>query len=349
MRKFKISAVITAMAMVMAMFTANNLNGQNLGGAITCPGIQTLSCTGTPNSPIPGTEYTYSVNVSPTGGAYTWFVTTDPNFISGGVLTSNRETTTGGIIQATGTGYNDSVTGAASIDITWKAKPTTGDLFLVMNYAVTTPCASNNIKVYKINVQNNFAVDVYAVTDPTNTTPGTSLGVNPTDGSEPKICAPNVQSAVYNTSTSSIDYDYGVTYLYYVIAAGNFYDAADINFQVNIDTTLGSGQTMKVSTSDDGTGTWTDQTATSGVYTYNMTNTGFNTSKCVVVRVELTNNTYESTADQKVLLEVDATTNGGNTKDVLTDSTEATDYAKKSLQTVLARPKVNSTSGDLIP
>lgn len=346
MRKFKISAVITAMAMVMAMFTANNLNGQNLGGAITCPAIQTLSCTGTPNSPIPGTEYTYSVNVSPTDGAYTWFVTTDPNFISDGVLTTNRESETGSIILAAGTGYNDPVNGTGDIKITWEAKPTSGDVFLVMNYEITTPCASNNLKVFKIDIINNFAIDVYAVTDPTSATPGTTLGTT-TPGSEPKPCPSTVTRATYNGTT--MVYDYGKTYLYYVIAAGNFTDAAAIKFKVN--TTLDTAQTMKVSTSDDGTGTWTDQTATSGVYTYNMTNTGFNTSKCVVVRVELTNGTYESTTAQSVTLEADATTNSGNINDVATGCTDAAPFAKASLQTIQARPKVNSTSGagDLIP
>jgi hypothetical protein len=342
MRKFKISAVITAMAMVMAMFTANNLNGQNLGGAITCPGIQTLSCTGTPNSPIPGTEYTYSVNVSPTGGAYTWFVTTDPNFISGGVLTTNRESETGSIILAAGTGYNDTVNGTGDIKITWEAKPTSGDVFLVMNYEITTPCASNNLKVFKIDIINNFAIDVYAVTDPTSATPGTAPGTT-TPGSEPTPCPSTVTGATYDAVANSMVYDYGKTYLYYVIAAGNFTDAAAIKFKVN--TTLGTGQTMAVHTSADGTGAWTAATETAGEYSVNMTGSGFVAQQCVVVRVELTNGTYESTTAQSVTLEADATTNSGNINDVATDCTDAAAFAKASLQTIQARPTVTATAG----
>lgn len=333
----------------MAIFFAGvlSVNAQNLGTAVTCPGIQTLDCSATANplNPVPGTEYTYEVTVNPTGGQYHWFVTTDPNFMSGGVLTTNIEQTSGNIILAAGTGYNDPSTGASTQNITWQGAPATGDVFLVIHYTAPagSGCENDNLKVYKINILNNFAIDVYTI----SADGGANTALGSTTNSTLDVCAPKVQGAKYEND--KMVYDYGTTYLYYVIAAGNFMDSWNLQFK--IETTLDPAQVMKVDWSNDGTTGWTTLTAASDVYSISdiAGNAGFNQDDCIVVRVEITNNTFESLADQTVKLVADATSAGKN--DVATDCNEAAEFAKGAIQTIKPRPTVTNgtTGGDFIP
>lgn len=337
-------SIFLTICVIVLSFTTK-VYSQNLDAAVTCPGIQTLDCTATANplNPMPGTEYTYAVNVTPTGGKYNWFVTTDPNFITSGGLTTNIQTATGNIIFAAGTGYNDPATGGSTQAITWEAAPATGDVFLVIHYTDATSCTTDNLKVYKINILNNFAIDVYNITSAGagNTTLGTA-------SSNLDVCVPNVAGASYDSSTEKMVYDYGTTYLYYVIAAANFVDAWKLSFKINA--TLDTKQSMTVSWSNDGTTAWTNLAAAAGVYSATINgSSGFNSDDCIVVRVAIQNNGFESLATQAVELVADATY--GSLKDVATNCTEAADYAKEATQTITARPTIsdNTAGGTFIP
>ncbi len=319
---------------------------QNLGKAVTCPGIQTLNCSTTadPLHPVPGVEYDYKVQVTPNGGTFHWFVTTNPEFIKNGAIahTDEIEQQGGNIILATGTGYNDPQSKSATQKIEWKAEPETGkDLFLVMHYTDATDCAADNLKVYKIEMKNNFAIDVYTVDAATS---DTQLGDNT---STQTVCSPKTQSAKYENG--EVVYDYGTTYLYYVVAAGNFVNNWDLQFKLN--TTLDTKQTVSVDWSNDGLDGWDSLTANDqGVYSTTVTGeTGFNKNDCIVVRVTIANTTFEALVNQTVTLLADATSNGKN--DVKTDCGDADEFAKKGTQTITPRPTVTNETdgGNFIP
>ncbi len=330
--------------MILTLGLSVGVYAQNLGTAVTCPGIQPLDCTtnADPLHPVPGVAYDYQVEVTPQGGQFNWFVTTDPNFMANGAITSNIEQAGGNIVLATGTGYNDPTSTNATQSITWKAEPEAGkDLFLVLHYTDATNCNADNLKVYKIEMRNNFAIDVYTVAAATS---ATTLGDN---ASTESVCSPKMQSAKYENG--EVVYDYGITYLYYVIAAGNFVKDWDLQFK--LETTLDPKQTVAVDWSENGTADWNPLTENSGVYSTKVTGEdGFNENDCIVVRVAITNSTYEVLTDQTVKLLADATSNGKN--DVKSDcSGDAADFEKQAMQTITARPTVtNQTAGgDFVP
>ncbi len=340
----KKSIFLTVFVMLFALFASVGAFAQdNLTTAVDCPGIQVLDCTATADNalnPIAGKEYTYEVNVTPNGdGKYNWFVTTDPNFITGGVLTTDIQNTSGDIILAAGTGYNDEASGTKTQKLTWQGKPATGDVFLVIHYTSANDCANDNLKAYKINILNKFAIDVYS--QKVDGTKPTNVG-NP-DVSDLNVCAPKVQGAKYEGD--KMVYDYGTTYVYYTIAAANFTDKWTLKFKVDV--TLDAAQTKTVAWSNDGTTGWNTPTDNAGVYEATITGeTGFNENDCVVVRVAVKNNTYESLDPQEVTLTADATTGDGKIKDVTKECSEAADFAKGAKQTITSRPKVeNNTAG----
>ncbi len=338
MRKLSFLTVMLTLGLSMGIYA------QNLGTAVTCPGIQPVDCTtnADPLHPVPGVVYDYQVEVTPEGGQFNWFVTTDPNFMSNGILTTSIEQAGGDIVLATGAGYNDPNSGTATQKITWKAEQEAGkDLFLVLHYTDATNCKADNLKVYKIEMKNNFAIDVYTVSAETS---ATTIGA---DTSTEDVCSSKTQSAKYENG--EVVYDYGTTYLYYVIAAGNFIKDWDLEFKLEM--TLDTKQTVSVDWSENGTAGWAPLTENSGVYSMKITGEdGFNESDCIVVRVAIANNTYEALSDQTVKLLADATSNGKN--DVKQDcSGDATPFEKQAIQTITPRPTVTdkTTGGYFVP
>jgi hypothetical protein len=196
------------------------------GQTVTCPIPRTVDPVCLPSDalhPVAGTPYNYIISVpTPVGTKeYTWFVTQDPAFMAAGVLTANREDPIPSLhVAATGTGYNNPLTGSNTLSITWKSfvNDPLLPVFVVIhvkNTASTSDlCVTNNVKVFKILPVNAFTLDIANVT-------AAAVGA----GYETPIdrCIHDVVTATYDaTAPEGVIYDFGVDYLYYVVTAANF-------------------------------------------------------------------------------------------------------------------------------
>jgi hypothetical protein len=195
-------------------------------GQVTCPVPRTVDPICLPSDalhPVAGTPYNYVVSVpTPLGTKeYTWFVTQDPAFIAAGVLTAIREFPIPSLhIAATGSGYNDPLTGSNTLSITWKSfvPDPLLPVFVIINVKNTasTPdaCVSQNMKVFKILPVNAFTLDIANVN---------AAGVSQAYETPIDRCIHDVVTATYNaTAPEGVLYDFGIDYLYYVITAANF-------------------------------------------------------------------------------------------------------------------------------
>ncbi len=306
---------LTFLTMILALFTSANVFAQNITGAKNCPTPQAIQCLSHDAlHPIAGTEYTYSVNVpSPAGDKnYHWIVTQDVNFIQSGNLTNNIEDVSGDLLIATGTAYNDATNTSNSVKLTWESfnYDPTNPVFVVIK-VVNTPtdgsCTTENLKVYKIEQKNAFTLDIANMKED-----GNVLGYGKTHSS----CVSGIESAQYDATTQKIEYDYGVNYIYYGVTAANFTDAWKPAFQISGDLT--ASQTVSIDWSYDGTSNWQTTTYDNGNDVYNSSTnvaaqaTGgvvSSTGECIVVRVTVKNNNYETLTDQNVTLAVDGKTN----------------------------------------
>lgn len=319
------------------------------------------SCNDDALHPIAGKSYNYSATVTPTGGNFKWWATTDVNFISttSGTTSDNSNTalTTTSGLTAAGTNYNTTGTDN-NVDLTWttstlntaKTTPT----FVVVKYDAPTAGCADNLKVYKIDPINAFTVDVLGL-DPTTFNP-TMSGGNPDYTAVQEQCVSNVQSATYNTTTSSVDYDYGENKLYFEIVAANFTEEYTPTFQL---TGLQAGQTADIKWGY-AKGTY-DKTvvtnaahnhttlATTGIEgTDKVETTATNTNNGVSIYVEVTvkNGTYETLADQNIALAVTGK-NKANESDIKNDdcATNAAFADNTSTQKIKLRPTVNPATG----
>ena len=202
------------------------LSTTNTDGQLTCPAPRSVDVTCLPNDaihPVPGTVYTYSVNVpSPPGTKeYTWFVTQDKNFIvSPGNLTSNRETAGGNFLAATGTGYNDPASGASTLSLTWKSfvYDSSNPVFVVIqvrNSAGSGLCSTQNLKVFRIQPMNAFTIDIANLAADKTT-------VSPYETSIDRCISDIVSASFDSNSPEGVLYDFGIDYLYYAVTAANF-------------------------------------------------------------------------------------------------------------------------------
>ncbi|MCX6266827.1 MAG: hypothetical protein NTW16_05645 [Bacteroidetes bacterium] len=189
-------------------------------GQVTCPAPRVVDVTCLPSSalsPMPGTPYTYEVNVPTPPGvqSYTWFVTQDKNFISGGALTSNRELV-GVHMSAAGVGYNNPPA-SNTLSITWKSfvYDAANPVFVVIEVKPTTGCTSaNNLKVFKIMPVNAFTLDIANVGANKQTVSAYETSID--------RCISKVMSSTYDPLDDQIKMDFGADTLYYVVTAANF-------------------------------------------------------------------------------------------------------------------------------
>lgn len=187
------------------------------------PAPRPIDITCLPNDalhPIPGNPYNYIVNVPTPAGTkeYNWIVTTDIDFIKAGVLTTNIEAKGGAHIADHGTGYNDPVTGAATLSITWKSfvYDPANPVFVVIQVKSTVAgeCNPNNLKVFRIEPVNAFTLDIANVK--------LDKSVAPYETNIDR-CISDIVSAKYDmTAKDNVIYDFGTDYLYYVVTAANF-------------------------------------------------------------------------------------------------------------------------------
>jgi len=294
-------------------------------GQVVCPAPRPVDPTCLPNDamhPMAGAPYNYIVTVPTPPGTkeFTWLVTQDKNFIvAPGTLTSNREAVGGNFLAATGTGYNDPVTGTATLSLTWKSftYDAANPVFVVIQVKNTDPsagaCLTNNLKVFKIQPVNAFTLDIANVAEDKTT-------VSPYETSINRCISPVVSATYDPTAPEGVLYDFGVDYLYYVVTAANFSTSWLPSLQVTAidaketvtavewfrptDTAFGTPGAMTLSGST--------YTASAPVPVLDASGTVGSAGECIVIRVTIdhTNgaNQYEGLADETVTIAVDGKT-----------------------------------------
>jgi hypothetical protein len=295
--------------------------------AQTCPVPRGIDVTCLPNDaihPIAGSPYDYIVNVPTPPGTkeYHWFVTTDPAFLAGGNLTANRELPGGTYVAATGVGYNNPLTGTATLSITWNSfvYDPLNPVFVVIQVKSTEAgvCTANNLKVYKIEPINAFTLDIANV-DPSG---ATQAGY----GANLDICVHELVSATYNPVTEGVIYDFGADTLYYIVTAANFSTSWLPSIQIGRDVT-GTGGNMgditDVSWARPGAfpipaANWINMPLVAGVYTapaavnvLDATGTVGVDGECIVMRVVVDHTTaasYEGLIAEQISVAVDGQT-----------------------------------------
>lgn len=207
----------------------------NLNDPPNCPVPISVTCLSSDAlHPVPGTEYTYEVNVPTPPGTkyYNWFVTQDQTFISGSSIVAAIENNDGSgpHIQATGTGYNDPGApptpgdGTNIIDITWKSWTLDPDnpVFLVIHVLNDDACSTDNIKVYVIEPMHAFTLDLKNMD-----INGDTVLNNYTQ------CVDTVESASYDVTLGELQYDFGENYMFFAVSAANFTDSWMPSFQID--------------------------------------------------------------------------------------------------------------------
>ena len=289
--------------------------------------------------PMAGKKYTYTISVDPTGGTYDWFVTTDVNLKTAVAIPSGSAA---GDILLGGKGYNDPLSTAATIDITWSAAavaaanatPTPTKYYLVVKY--TTTC-SNNIKPWRITPINLFQIDVEKV----NST-GALIAED--------ICRAAFVDAVIGAD-DKVTYDYGENALYLKVTAKNF--AGSWTPKVDIAALKGSitaPQTIK-SIEWSLTTTFTETSnfdLTTGVATTVVPDKGADNvtngiDEFVYIKVVIKDANFEGLTAQTLKLNLSATDLAGN-KDVDVDAAGIAVAENDNVEQILkARPKVTAT------
>jgi hypothetical protein len=290
-------------------------------------------CTTGPLSPAAGTPYTYKVVIgnppyNGTTGSYTWYVTTNVNLLSAtGIVPSP------GDIVATGT-YNAAAVGQDQIVITWTAQAIVNGLtnpyYLVVKFAGSNGiCNAMNMKVWEIKPINKFLLAIY---------PMGGAGGNGT------YCSADVSSATIIPGTPTVTYQYGVNSVYARISAKNYTGDWKPSFTI---TGLDTKQALTAVTwsadslfSSPHTTTLAGNVATST----DLATAAFDGSSKIWVKMDITNNSYETLADLPIILAVDGIITVGATTlpDVIseTDCTAEVVFGKSVNQTIKARPTI---------
>jgi hypothetical protein len=292
----------------LALMCSNSiLQGQELSGTVTCLTPRAIDVTCLSNDalhPMPGTPYSYAVNIPTPPGEKTfkWIVTQEQTFLTDGVLNlANAESAGGTYIAAAGAELNSTTAGAGgeSIDITWKsfshdpAKP----VFVVIYVENTDGCTTQNLKVFQIQPQTAFTLDIVNLNSD-----GTLTGY----GDQPASCVSDIASATYDASAADgIAYDFGTDYLFYVVSAANFAASWQPSFQLT-----GISGTQEATTEwayPDSPGIWNP--AGMVVTAKNPTGAVDAAGECIIVRVKIRHHSEEILAALSISLAVDGLTN----------------------------------------
>jgi hypothetical protein len=291
--------------------------GQSLAPrAITCLTSDALH-------PVAGQPYNYVVDVPNPAGTkeYTWFVTQDQHFINAGFLTASRETILGNLLAATGTGYNDVSNGSNTLSLTWKsfAYDPTAPVFVVIqvkNDAGGGACVTQNMKVYKIQPQNAFTLDIANLQSAA--TPNLAGTLVAGYGANLDKCIHDIVDAAYDANApEGVIYDYGTDYMFYEVVAANFTGSWKPSFTL---TGVDPNETVTVEWATDkvfttphaltlAAGVW----SSADVYTAVAAGGAVGPlGESIFVRVTLDHSTttnYQGLADEAVVLAVDGLTN----------------------------------------
>jgi len=302
-----------------------------LANGITCPTPNAIDCLvlDNPLQPVPGTEYTYQVEVpSPNGDkVYNWFATQNTAFISGGTLNTaaadqgdgngnlvlDVNTTSGSTYLASGTTSNTLV-------MTWKEFDASAPTFLVI-YVTNddgTLCTTENLKVYKILPQSAFTLDIANVDVTSSTSDPLGWGVTHA------TCMSDIVSATYDAAINDVDYDYGTNYMYFLVNAANFTDSYQLDIQidgVNAAEALTADWSYNTATLSWNSlalgGTAGGQRTAQAVIEAQASNDAVGAAgECVIIRLTLDHTTdhdnfFDGTAAQTVSVAVDGNTGTG--------------------------------------
>jgi len=233
-------------------------------------------------------------------------------------LTTTREAVGGLHIAASGVGYNDAATGAATLSLTWKSFVPDPALpvFVVINVTNTVPapgCTVMNMKVFKILPINAFTLDIANV--------GPAGGAPVAYETPLDRCIHDIVSATYDAAApEGVLYDFGIDYLYYVVTAANFSTSWRPSLMV---TAIDPKETVTAvewfRTSDNTFTTPEAMPLSAGVYTATNPVTALDASgtvgvagECIVIRVTIdhTNgaNQFQGIADETITVAVDGKT-----------------------------------------
>jgi len=315
--------------------------------------------------PIAGQSYTYSITVpTPATGtkAYTWFVTQEPHFIAGGVLTPTRETAgTGPLVQSTGVGYNDETTGTNSLSIVWKnfTYDPTKPVFVVIQVKATDGCATKNMKAYKIAPVNAFTLDITNL-DVDGTTPTSAGAITGTYGDSFSKCIHDIVDAAFDaTGTDGVVYNYGKDYMFFEVVAANFNTSWKPTFKIS---GIDANETVTVEWAKEKAFTTVHPvTLTAGIWSsadvYTTAAAGGlvgSTGESIYVRITLDHtNKYQGLNPETVILAVDGTTSLDSATPVgdvaVADGKEDGYTNDIATQVLKPRPDIQAVAPALLP
>jgi hypothetical protein len=273
--------------------------------------------------PVAGTPYSYTVNVpTPPGDkTYTWLVTQDQTFVTSGNLVATPQVVGGSILAAASGWYNTPTLDAVTISLTWQSfayNPANPVFVVIFVKNTTASCVSQNVKVYKIEPNNAFTLDIANQNAARVTQAGYGTNID--------RCISDIVSSTYDaTSPEGIINDYGADTLYYEVVAANWSEAWNPSVQLtNIDplehvtvewtkdaTYAGGFNAMAGATNGTG-GTPTVYTSATNVTPTSGTFVGA-TGESIYIRVildhsNLTDVSWEGLTDQVIALAVDGVT-----------------------------------------
>lgn len=312
----------------------NNVLGQAVAGSAPKP----LLCANSAINPIAGVPYDYTAAFNPDGGTAFIYATTSTSLVTGSARAATVATS-GGAIVSVGTNYATNITtsGNTTANIIWNSAglaavtPTT-PLLVVAEYTATSPNCANDLKVWNIIPKNAFTIDIRSMEKD---------GTNPAAyGAKTQQCSDDIESATFNTTSVSMNMDYGDQTLYFEVIAANFTGSFTPSFQID---GLAAGQSAAIfwgvsaATATTSLGAIANSTPVNGTAVSTaLTNTSAGVS--IYVKVVIQNDKYANSVGQTITLAVDAVNSSGQ-KDVLeSDCSENAAFADSASQDIIKRP-----------
>jgi hypothetical protein len=332
--------ILILVFLVVTTFVTTSVFGQ---ATHTSPPQAPPSCANDALHPIAGKPYDYLVLGAPATGTYTWWATTNANFITAGVVqnTVANVLVSPAVVPTTPAQYNSGTNTSGTINLSWgtdilaAAMGASGTPTFLSVYYTGTTCA-DNLKVFQVEPVNAFMVDITNVENATNA----PLAY----GAVEDQCYAKVQGASW--AANKMTYDYGTNVLVYEVVASNFSGTWTPTFTL---TGLQTGQTATIvwdynKTFDSGVA-GTPVTVTSGTVSGTPVSTSITDTSngvSIFVKVTVANGTYEGLTNDPISLGVTGT-NSAAQRDVLAaDCTTATLASNTAFQTLNFRPTVTN-------
>jgi len=299
-------------------------------------------------NPIPGTEYTYSIDVPTPDGSkeHQWFVTTNTDFIEARDDADFRELIDDEYIAAgdiAANGFYEDIGEASTLELTWKSfylDPNEDEFLFVVIYTQNESpdegCISDNLKVYRIEPQHAFTLDI------------ANMDLGDDYGEDIDICPDDVASATFNPAANEVEFTYGENILEYEVVAANFldsyelfidfsgeHDSQDVVIEWSRDQDFATANVIDVV---DGDGNLVvDIDAIDGG------SVGAD-GEVIYLRAIITHNNYEGLADRPFTMAIDGESNG--LPEINHDTGTADGFDDIALQTITARPTINAVDPD---